>query len=123
MDGTFLPWKARTEEVVGVMEESVEFGMLRCKFSCCRSLVVVIFVRRPATISIISVMGMAEISYLRSSLLRRLEAKLWICARSRTLIVRPVYFGLELRDWTERETVMFEVLLEVGEESAVRACR
>lgn len=63
----------------------------------------VIFVRSPATISIISVIGMPEISYLRFSSLQADEAKVWICARSRTLIVLPVYFGIDESDWTERE--------------------
>src|SRR5271168_211917 len=87
------------------MLEGSPLGYGRCRFSCCRSLVVVIFVRSPATISMISVIGIPLISYFRvgSSAVRRRPdcplydrnssvAKLWMCARSRTLIVLPPYF-------------------------------
>ena len=66
MLGTFLPWKARTlEESPLRLDASPVEGMGRWRFSCCRSFVVVIFVRSPATISMISVMGIPLISYFK----------------------------------------------------------
>lgn len=101
MLGTFLPWKART-----LVDIALKFGVSpargddRWRVSCCLSFVVVIFVNSPATISIISVMGMALISYfiVESSPVRRCNEKCsslansWICCRSRTLIVSPSCF-------------------------------
>lgn len=105
MLGTFFPWKARTLEANPDMFAALSAeGMGRCRFSCCLSFVVVIFVKSPATISIISVIGIELISYFGGGSLcvRRLSdsplrerkssfAKLCICARSRTLIVVPPY--------------------------------
>ena len=91
-------------------EESPD-GIGLCRFSCCLSFVVVIFVRSPATISMMSVMGIPLISYFNvgSSAVLRLPdcplkdknssvAKLCICARSRTLIVFPPYFCTSSKD-------------------------
>jgi len=66
--GTFFPWKARTLVVVVFMPAAESGGgMVRCRWSCCRSFVVVIFVNNPATISITSPTGMLLISYRRLS--------------------------------------------------------
>lgn len=64
MVGTFLPWKARTLVVCWLRPEVPSGGGIwRCKCSCCLSLVVVILVNNPATISIMSETGISLISY------------------------------------------------------------
>lgn len=100
MLGTFFPWNARTLVVnpdIFVFPSDGGNGICRC--SCCLSFVVVIFVNNPATISMMSVTGIAAISYfgiasLPSALYSDARfvknssvAKLWICAKSRTFIV------------------------------------
>jgi len=106
MLGTFLPWKARTLVVCWLSPEVPSGGGIwRCRWSCCRSFVVVIFVNRPATISMMSETGISLISYWGpmsvGSLRCRREsdlvwekglassmAKLWMCDRLLTLIRR-----------------------------------
>lgn len=64
MLGTFFPWKARTLVVCWLSPEVPSGGGIwRCRWSCCRSLVVVILVNKPATISMISETGISLISY------------------------------------------------------------
>jgi hypothetical protein len=63
MLGTFLPWNAKTLEACPLRFEASPEGIERWRFSCCRSFVVVIFVNSPATISMISVIGIPLISY------------------------------------------------------------
>lgn len=64
MLGTFLPWNANTLVVCWLSPEAPSTGGIwRCKWSCCRSFVVVIFVSKPATISMISETGISLISY------------------------------------------------------------
>lgn len=104
MLGTFLPWKASTLEDIPVVFtiSPVEPGL--CRLSCWRSFVVVIFVNNPATISMMSVMGIPLISYFTSGSFavrprpkrprgdrNSSPAKLLICARSRTTIVVPSF--------------------------------
>jgi hypothetical protein len=64
MLGTFFPWNARTL-VVCWLSPAVPSGggIWRCRWSCCRSFVVVILVNKPATISMMSETGMSLISY------------------------------------------------------------
>ena len=64
MLGTFLPWKAKTL-VVCWLNPAVpsDGGIWRCRWSCWRSLVVVILVKSPATISMMSETGISLISY------------------------------------------------------------
>jgi len=121
MLGTFLPWNASTLDVKPVIFPEPSDVIGRCKFSCCRSLVVVIFVKSPATISMISVMGIPLISYLRLAsfvVLRRPAwpredrnssfAKLWICWRSRTLMVLSSYLDKSSWDHEDLGTVEYE---------------
>lgn len=103
MLGTFFPWKASTLDVnPGKFAAVSAIGIGLWRFSCCRSFVVVIFVKRPATISMISVIGIALISYFNGGSLaiclrpacplcdmNSSVAKLCMCARSRTLTVDP----------------------------------
>jgi hypothetical protein len=116
MLGTFLPWNARTL-VVCWLRPAVPSagGICRCRWSCCRSFVVVIFVNKPATISIMSETGMSLISYwgptcagsrrcrrnsnrdwekgLESSM-----AKLWMWDKLLTLILLGEQAG-DCREW------------------------
>ena len=115
MLGTFFPWKARTLDDSPLKFTAFSPGTGRWRFSCWRSFVVVIFVRSPATISMTSPIGIPLISYFSagsSAVLRRLEcrlyglyssfAKLWICAKSRTLIVFPSWVWTSSNDLAER---------------------
>jgi hypothetical protein len=132
MLGTFFPWKARTLVVrpdMFVFPSDGGNGICRC--SCCRSFVVVIFVNSPATISMISVTGIAEISYfgvasLPSALYSDARfvknssvAKLWICARSRTFIVPPSCLNASSVDHTGRGGGLVEF---AGEASTGPSC-
>ncbi len=87
----------------------------RCSASCWRSLVVVILVRRAATISITSLIGMPLISYFSAcsggsfrtpdvALAASARARLWTCAKSRTRIVVCVWFGEPTRGSSLRPT-------------------
>ena len=100
--GTFFPWNASTLVACGLSPVVPSGGgIFRCKFSCWRSFVVMIFVKRPATISMTSVTGIPLISYCCPvSILPRKEcldgwrdrertsslAKLCMWPRSRTLM-------------------------------------
>jgi len=99
MFGMFFPWNASTLLVCGSrLFVPSGGGIWWCRYSCWRSLVVVIFVNRPATISMMSATGIALISYcgpmsLGSRHERRDDdrlcekglvpssAKLWMCER------------------------------------------
>lgn len=120
MAGTFLPWKAKTDVLSGLMLEALPdsvFWLACCWWvaflwmaSCWRSLVEVILVSSAATISMMSVMGMPLMSYFiccsgaslrmpaslpdRRSALTRL--RIWL--RSLTWMMRP-WGGFEASFW------------------------
>ena len=118
MLGMFFPWKAITLFVCVLKcgGPSKVGEAWRCKCSCCWSLVVVIFVSSPATISImcstfislISYCGLSSPGPLDLDRLRLLTsenafmsslAKLCMCSRSRALI----FAGPDCRPSTEAE--------------------